>query len=100
MTNKYKKELIKLQLEFDEKKKELEEKEMSYKLNGISPSEREMAKFLHKQFCKLNHTDECDYDDGSWSAYSRKKYLKKARKFNNYNHNIVRDIITLATDSI
>ncbi len=48
---------------------------------GKDGRDYELASFLHERLCTHNHTDGCGwhYDDGSWTEYSRKKYLTRAR---------------------
>lgn len=45
--------------------------------------EKDLATYLHGQFCKSSHMDECSWyhevDCGEeWSGASHKKYLRKA----------------------
>jgi len=45
--------------------------------------EKELATYLHDQFCKSSHMDECSWyhevDRGeNWSGVAHKKYLRKA----------------------
>lgn len=78
--NKYDKELQQLETNYEQKKKELTKLSLASKAHQIPEELRELADFLHSKLCKYNHTDQCDYhyDNGDWTAYSRKEYLKKA----------------------
>ena len=66
---------------------ELEDKQnkLRYELEQIPElsEEFEVAEFLHKKFCKHNHTDGCGWHYKTWEdtplEFSRKEYLARAK---------------------
>lgn len=78
MKNAYDEAIERLQkeiVELERKSKEHEAKKIPLEIKGC-------AEMLHKSLCHGNHTDQCDwfYDDGSWSAWSRRKYIDVAKR--------------------
>lgn len=72
-------ELARLEREYKAAKEKLEK---TMALSAMIPEdEKDVAEKMHTALCHSNHTDGCDwlYDDGSWTIYSRRLYLDKAR---------------------
>ena len=48
----------------------------------MTKDEQWLAEVLHKQVCKLDHTERCDwyYRDWKFLGSARKLYIKKAKK--------------------
>lgn len=78
MTSKERVEQLRVQLA----KAEIELARQEELSSSIPAEVKEVAEKLHKKTCHQNHTDGCSwyYDNGSWTEYSRKKYLSKAEK--------------------
>jgi len=73
-------ELNKLAIEYECKKRKLENELEKRRALNIPEKVIDLAELLHEKFCLRDHTEDCDwfYDNGDWKNISRKKYLEKA----------------------